>query len=352
MNMKKLAAAAMAVCMSVVSLAGCSGKSPEIAASYNGGDIPAGVYIMHQVNAVNDAYNKLGNPYLSADTMLEQEIEGVNAEQWITDRTVELVKSYAAVSSEAQRLGVSLDETFAAQIDQQIENNWKTEGSIMEGLGISLSSAKAVARNNQLANEVFAAIYGEGGEKAIPDDELKAFYSDNYAASLMVILSLKDLSTGAALDEEKAAEVKKVYEDYKARIAAGESVFDIYQAESARQRELNGVTDPVEIKESEHVALVRKDSASYPEGLREKLFAAGYNTPQFYEDDNYLVIFDRRDVLADEAGYQGRRDSLSMIYKSDEFKADLVSKADAAGFKLNDNVVKKFTVKKILEVNY
>ena len=73
MNIKKLAVLALAVCIGVMSLAGCGAKAPQIAASYNGGDIPAGVYITHQINAVNDAFTKLNNPYLTPAELLKSE---------------------------------------------------------------------------------------------------------------------------------------------------------------------------------------------------------------------------------------------------------------------------------------
>lgn len=353
MNIKKLVAAALAVCMAAVTLAGCAQSAPQTAAGYNGGDIPAGVYITHQINAVNDAYTKLNNPYITPKEMLSAEIDGVNAEKWINDRTAELVKSYVAVEAEAARLGISLDADTVSSIDAQIDSTWASNGKNMTALGISAESAKMVARNNQLANIVFAKTYGIGGEKAVPAEELEQYFTDNYARSLIVILSLRDMNTGLSLDEEKTAEVRKIYDDYKAKINSGASVFDIYVEENNRQRAIAEVTEPAELVESECEVLVPKNDDSYPEKLREQLFAATeYKKPLFYEDENYLVIFDRREAMADKAGFDSISDSLLMVYKADEFKQGLGAIADAAGFKLNSDVVKKFTVARILEMNY
>ncbi len=353
MNIKKLVAAALAVCMAALTLAGCAQSAPQIAAVYNGGEIPAGVYITHQINAVNDAYTMLNNPYMTPKEMLAAEIDGVNAEQWIQNRTAELVKSYVAVESEAARMGISLDPDTVSMLDSQIDATWSADSKNMTSLGISADSAKKVARNNQLANIVFAKTYGIGGEKAVPAEELENFFVENYARSVMVILSLKDMNTGLALDEEKAAEVKKVYEGYKAKANSGTSVFDIYVEENNRQRALNEVTEPAELVESECEVLVPKSDSSYPEKLREQLFAATeYKKPLFYEDESYLVIFDRREAMADKEGFDRISDSLLMVYKADEFKQGLGAIADAAGYKLNSDVVKKFSVSKILEMNY
>ena len=353
MNIKKLAALALAGCIGVMSLAGCGAKAPQIAASYNGGDIPAGVYITHQINAVNDAFTKLNNPYLTPAELLKSEIDGVPAEQWINNRAAELVKSYAAIEAEAERLGVSLDAELASLLEQEVDATWAADGEMMASLGVSAESAKLVAKNNQLANVVFEKIYGEGGEKGVSAEELEQYFVDNYARSMIVILPLKDMNTGLPLDEEKAAEVKKLYEDYKAKIAAGSTVFDIYVEENARQRALAEITEPAELVESEREVLVPKNDTSYPEKLRETLFATTeYKKPLFYEDENFLVIFDRREAMADKAGYDEISDSLLMVYKAEEFRNGLGAIADAAGYKLNNDVVKAFTAAKILEINY
>ncbi|MBP1577000.1 MAG: hypothetical protein J6C75_00810, partial [Oscillospiraceae bacterium] len=315
--------------------------------------IPAGVYITHQINAVNDAFTKLNNPYLTPAELLKSEIDGVPAEQWINNRAAELVKSYAAIEAEAARLGVSLDAGLASLLEQEVDATWAADGEMMASLGVSAESAKLVAKNNQLANVVFEKIYGEGGEKGVSAEELEQYFVDNYARSMIVILPLKDMNTGLPLDEEKAAEVKKLYEGYKAKIAAGSTVFDIYVEENARQRALAEITEPAELVESEREVLVPKNDTSYPEKLRETLFATTeYKKPLFYEDENFLVIFDRREAMADKAGYDEISDSLLMVYKAEEFRNGLGAIADAAGYKLNNDIVKAFTAAKILEINY
>ena len=62
MTIKKLAAFGMALGMAAVSFSGCGSKTPETSATYNGGSIPAGVYIFNQFNAMNEAYQKVANP--------------------------------------------------------------------------------------------------------------------------------------------------------------------------------------------------------------------------------------------------------------------------------------------------
>ena len=350
MTIKKLAALGLALGMAAVSLTGCGSKTPQMAATYNGGAIRAGVYIFHQANAMNEAYQKVENPY---EDILSQEIDGVKAEQWINNRAVELVKTYAAVATEAARLGLNLkvDEASDAAIKQSLNQTWAADGEQMERLGISFASVEAVARNSQLANEVFLAYYGEGGEKAVPEAELKSYFTENYRRVLMLVLSKRDLTTGMALDSGRRDEVATLYADYKARAEAGDPLFDIIVAENDRAKAAAGNTQETPaLVEAEQEMLVNKDNTSYPPALLEELFTStAKNTSKFYEDDNYYVIYELRDTLGDGTAFTNAKNTLLSSYKGEEFRQDMIAMADAIGFKLNTEVINKFKVSKLME---
>lgn len=348
MTIKKLVALGLALGMAAVSLTGCGGRQAEIAATYNGGSIPAGVYIWNQINAIDEAYRKVANPY---GDLLSQEIDGVKAEQWVNSRATELVKTYAAAASEAARLNITVDETVVASIKQSLNTTWGTNGSYMEKLGISLSSAEAAAINSQLANQVFAAYYGEGGEKAVPEAELKTYFTDNYRRALMLVLSKRDPSTGAALDSGKLDEQKKLYETYKARVQAGNPLFDVIVAENGRAKAAAGNTEKTApLVEAEQEVLVNKGNTAYPQALLEQIFtSAKQKTPEFYEDDNYYVIYELRDTLGDGTAFTNAKATLLGAYKGEEFRRDMIALADTLNFKLNTATTDKFKVSKILE---
>lgn len=351
MTTKKLAALGLALGMAAASLTGCGSKTPQIAATYNGGSIHAGVYIFNQVNAMNEAYQKVANPY---GDILSQEIDGVKSEQWINNRTAELVKTYAAVATEAARLNLTLDETVAASIKQSLNKTWGTDGKNMERMGISLASAEAVANNSQLANQVFTAYYGEGGEKAVPEAELKTYFTDNYRRALMLVLSKRDTSTGATLDSGKLDEQKKLYEGYKARVETGDSLFNVIVAENDRINALNAAAGNTQetpaLVESEQEILVNKGNTAYPQALLEQIFTSTKkNAPEFYEDDNYYVIYELRDTLGDGTAFTNAKASLLSAYKGAEFRQDMIAMADTIGFKLDTAVTDKFKVAKLLE---
>lgn len=351
MTTKKLAALGLALGMAAASLTGCGSKAPQVVATYNGGSIPAGVYIFNQVNAMNEAYQKVANPY---GDLLSQEIDGVKAEQWINNRAVDLIKTYAAVSTEATRLNITIDEAVAASIKQSLNKTWGTEGKSMEKMGVSLASAEAVANSSQLANQVFAAYYGEGGEKAVPEAELKSYFTDNYRRALMLVLTKRDSSTGMPLDSGKFDEQKKLYEGYKARVEAGDPVFSVIVTENDRLNALNAAAGNTQetpaLVEAEQEILVNKGNTSYPQALLDQIFTSTKkNAPEFYEDDNYYVIYELRDTMGDGTAFTNAKASLLSAYKGAEFRQDMIAMADTIGFKLDTAAADKFKVAKLLQ---
>lgn len=349
MTIKKLASLALALGIAAVSLTGCvSGKETSVAATYNGGEIPAGIYIYYQKVALNEVYQKVENPY---GDILTQEVDGTPVEQWVNNRAAELVKTYAAVATEAARLNITVDESTAASIKQSLNKNWGSQGEYMEKLGISLASAESVTLNSQLENQVFTAYYGENGEKAVPESELKNYFTENYRRSLMLVLSKKDTQTGADLDSGKFDEQKNLFEDYKARVQSGEPLFDVIVSEDERLRALSSDTSEREpLVESNLEDLIKKNNTSYPKDLLDQIFASTtLNTPEFYEDDNYFVIFELRDTLGDITKFNNKKQTLLSEYKGEEFRNEMIAMADSIGFSLNTTATGKFKVSKLLE---
>ena len=348
MKLKKLAAFLLAA---VIALGGCANKLPDTAATYNGGEVSGGMFVFQQLNAANVAYGLLPNPYMQIDELLAQPIEGVTAEQWINNYAVDLVKLNTAISIEAARLGIELDPALIVEIDKQANETWQLEGEAMERMGVTVDDIKQIAKNNLLSNEVFMAYFGENGTDPVSDEEIKKYFVENYRRSLMAVVSLVDPTTGMPLDEESEAAAKAAFADYKSKIANGAQIIDIIALEQQRLNELSGVTDAnVELSEAETEVILGKEGSDYPAGLRDMLFDpnAKMNTPLFYEDEQFLIVFDIRDVLRNEADLEGAKTALLSIYKAKDFEDRLLAAADAANFTVIPNLEKEFSVKSLL----
>ena len=86
MNFKKFAALLLCAAM-LLCFAGCgSAEKPAVVATYNGGELPGGIYVFNQITAINQALSVAGNPYAAqSDQILSQKIDGISGEQWINN---------------------------------------------------------------------------------------------------------------------------------------------------------------------------------------------------------------------------------------------------------------------------
>ena len=351
MKMRKIAAIVLAAAMAAVSLAGCGTERPAVAATYNGGEIGAGVYIFNQFIALNNAYAQINNPYMTGTNMLDQKIDGVTMEDWVVNNAAEAIKIHAAMKSEADRLGVTLDEETNTLINNEVELAWETQGSYYDSLGISKEAAAEVTKMDLISQKLFEAYYGEGGPEEVPADELKAYFEDNFRRGMMVVVSLVDSTTGAALTAEQQAAAKDAYAQYKEHIANGTSLLDITYLELQRINEMKGITDPIPaLTEEQAEMLFVKDSGTYPQGLNDMMFADGVamNTPLFYEDEQYLVIFEVRELDKDGKTFESYKPTLLSVLKSEEYAEKIKEVAETINFTPVGDLKKVFPVRAIL----
>lgn len=352
MSTKRFAALVMAAALAVCAVSGCTlGEKTRIAATYNGGEVPAGVYLYNQVSALNEAYYLV--PDMSKD-LLSQQIDGIGAEEWINNRAAELTRAYVAIESEFDRLGLTLDSGTAAAATQGLEQNWDSQKDQLEKAGIGYASVEASLLNAAKAELLFTAYYGEGGEFEVPEEEYRAFYEENFRRVLLLVFSKTyDPVAGAAFDEEGAAAQLEKIQSYFGRAQAGE---DLYSLIVENDRELTLALDSgaeatyQAPTEASRTALIYRDDTSYPEALRDQLFAGDGDGVETYEDDSYGILYQRLSLDGDDTLYESAKSSMLPLMKQDAFVSHLVSVADGMGFALNQDAVKQFTVKKLLEL--
>ncbi len=352
MKMRKIAAIVLAAAMAVLSLAGCSTEAPAVVATYDGGEISSGVYIFNQITALNTAYNQLINQYNTGSNILNQKIEGVTVEKWVNNNAQEAIKIHAAMNSEAERLGVSADQETLELLKQEMDVTWLTAGSYYDDIGVSQEDALEVAKFNLVADKLFEAYYGEDGEYAVSEEELRAYFEENFRRSMMVVVSLIDTTTGEPLAKEYQDAARESYNIYKEQIANGASILEVALLEMQRVNDMNGITDPIPtMTEQQAEMLYSREGAGYPEGLRDMMFADGVemNTPLFYEDDQYLIIFDIRETDDKEgATFESYKPTLLSLYKMPEFLEKVNAVAETINFKTSVDLEKAFPVRAIL----
>lgn len=246
LNIKKIAALGCAAAM-LGSLTAC-GEKTTWGAVIDGVQIPAGVFIYYLESAHYEAQQKLseqqaaetsadlspeGAAAQSSETvtlpLFSSQIDGVDAKQWIYDEATKSMQEYAAVETKFNEYGLTLTDEDKETAQVYLDQMWEYAGEYYTSMGISENSYKSIFLNSSKKQKLFETIYSEGGEKAVSDDELKAYLDENYALINYIEVELRD-GEGNLLKSEGKAERMDMLNSYIERYKNGED-FDELNAE-------------------------------------------------------------------------------------------------------------------------
>ncbi|MGN0692870.1 MAG: hypothetical protein ACI4K7_11020 [Oscillospiraceae bacterium] len=207
-----LAAAAM-----TVSLAGCGEDTIYIGTSQDK-DIPSGLYIYYLMNAYYSAQSYM----TETDTdVFAITIEEQNARDWMISTAKSDLMEYLAVEQKFDEYDLELtdDEVDAAKIN--IDSMWEYYGSVYESYGIAESSFLKAYENSLKADKLFDVVYGENGEREVPEEDIKSYMTENYALINYISMNLVD-GEGNLLKSDGKAERMEMAKDYVERAKNGE----------------------------------------------------------------------------------------------------------------------------------
>ncbi len=269
---KKIAAFLSASAV-VMTLSGCSDNGYIM--TVDGMPIRTGVYISFQqtsMNNANDRLEELNNSDSddpdnsdSSDSsessensensssgseetsIFDQTVDGKTFSDWVKDDTLKGVKRFVGVQRQCEQFGITLTDDEKSQVNKEVQENWdttsmnyggytftveqiygfKTMGEYYTSQGIGIDSLKEIAMANKLNDKLFLHYYSEGGEKAVPDDELNKFIEENNAAYKLITLGYTDFRGDPLVTDEEKQEVVDRAKGYAERYNKGEKFVDI-----------------------------------------------------------------------------------------------------------------------------
>lgn len=270
----RLFAVILAIVMMVSSFVGCH-KKDEIAYTIGGREFTSAMYSCVLYTAATNARNAIYS-YVqesSGDTTkikyndykFDDEgavaLTGTPYVEFVEEQALKVLRQYAAVLNLMEEKGIELDDeteeiakvqanyywyygcdysTFYrySQSGYDVSQYFTPYGYFFEPNGVALSTYEQYMIYEYSYNYLFYELYGEGGEKEIPESDLKAYLDEHYALGDSFSYSLTD-ADGKDLSEDD----KKVLTDeanaFIERLNNGESfevVFKEFEAnEKARE---------------------------------------------------------------------------------------------------------------------
>lgn len=195
-TMKKILAMILAAAVTL-SLSGCYSENNLWAAKVGDEELPIGVYIYFMQSAYQDAQAMVGTDKKVASA----DIEGQKGEDWIRSKAETDIKKYFFVKEKFEALGLSFSDEDLETIDSNVDSTWSTSAKALESMGVAKESLRPIAENDTRLAMLREALYSKDGERGATDEELTAYYEENYFNYAVVSVPMTKKQEAEADDE-------------------------------------------------------------------------------------------------------------------------------------------------------
>lgn len=343
--MKKITALLLTAAM-CLSFTACSDDG--IAMEIEGQEIPAGIYIIQQLSALNEAVDS--EDYNAEIGMWDNEIDGKPIIEWVEDKAMENMKVYGQINKMFDEANLELDEDALDAIDYAVETYWPTYEAAYQKIGISKSSYELYETNNQKYKMLFLHYYGENGTEPIKDEDLKDYYATDFAQFQVIGFSTLDPKTFTALEGTAKQAVKENAQAYLKRAQDGEDMVDLINERAAEYAKELGEDAPEVDESADYIYTIKKDTDSYyvSSDVAADIFSSvDIGEIALLDDNNGYYVVKRLEVSPDQEDFEELRNTLLADLKNDDFVEILTAKSADLDVKLHEKSIKRYKVKKL-----
>lgn len=262
---------------------------------------------------------------------------GKSFRQLAFDDAIDNCKTYHVYRTWAKDAGLELSEESLSQIDENNNRMKKNYGEYMNELqlkagGLTPEVFEDMNEMSQYSVELYSDFTVNYGE--IPEDELKAYYEENYVRAKHILVLTVDPETNEELSSDEKNEALKKISEVKGRLEGGEAfenLIDEYNEDPGMDSSPDGYT-------------FTKDD-SYSKDFIDTAFSLEIDGISEIVQNEYGYSIIKRCVLLDE--YMNA-EKVSEKVIGEEFQKEIDKHCDAADVRLNAKVYDKLDPEKTL----
>ena len=340
--------AVLLACAIGVGFTSC-GSGTRVIATVNGEEeIPAGLYVISQMQSVTEAQQS--EDFDSSLTDIhENVIEEQDFDAWVLARSKEMVQEYAAIEAMFQEQGLTFSEDDEASVEYYVENMWPYYEEAYTEFGVSKDSYVKYVTNQYKYSDLFEARYGEGGSDAVSREEVTEQLEKDYAVVQVLSFSTVDSETGEAMSDSDTKAVYQEAQSYLQRAQNGEEMADLcFELAKA------AAEDPASVEKdsADYLTTIKNGSAGavVSSDLSGQIFeSAEVGTPVLLSDDNGYYVVLRYPATEIETNYDTYKSDCLMTLKEEEFDQFVDDYAATMDISFNESAIKGLKLSKILE---
>ena len=229
---KKLIALVCALALAV-GLVGCSLSTPDSVGTIGDVDIPSGLYLLAQFDAYQTAADlasdeqdasKVSSFLKATITVDDATGETAVVSDYVAQKTLENLESYAAIETRFDALGGVLTPDEEAQADSYASQLMEQNGDLYKANGIGLDTLKRFERILIKSSDLLTLCYGTDGETPVSDAELTSHLEDGMVYIRYTVIPLYNTSTFAFADDDQSTQMLELAqtaaESYNAAVHA------------------------------------------------------------------------------------------------------------------------------------
>lgn len=229
-NIKRITAAVLAAA-TLTLFAGCGDQSWSFKTDTV--SLTAGTYIYNLLNSYYEAYDLVESPDEAKNILEESVTDSDNntttVEQYAYDGAERETVKMLAVEQLMSDLGLELDQADYEASLSYTAQLWANIKDQFESYGISQDSFNyCYAEYTVKYGQVFEAVYGEGGEKYVTDDELVEYFKENYTGYAYFGASMAttdEEGNSVAKSDEEVEKTESDFNSYVDSLNSGEKTY-------------------------------------------------------------------------------------------------------------------------------
>lgn len=347
---------------SAAALLACASGCADTSWSFKTDDttLSNGNYIYYTYMAYSEALSKIDEAESESseasessessenEDVLSKEIDGKSVDEWIKDKATEECVAQMTIDKLIKEYDVKVDEEDLQLYEGSAEQWYQYYSTLFNKIGVSKDTyVTATGTYNGLSNQLFLAIYGEGGSKEVSQEDREAYFKENYTNYFYIpysLLTTDDDGNSVSIDDTTLDNVKVNFAKYADMLnTQGKTTDDVVTEYLA---DFETETDPSESNTS-----VLEDVIS-DEELLTAISDLKENTATVTTiDDTYYLIY--KGAIADQVStLEDEMINSSLLHKmkGDEYNEYLDEEEAKLKYETNDACLSNYTIQRIIDI--
>lgn len=228
------------------------------------------------------------------------------------EAALKAVERYTAVNSEFKNRGLSLSRTQKADLITAAGDIWHLYGRYYESAGISKQTIYKIEQSKAYEQSLLLSYYSENGSAPVPEEQLKQFFTENYAAIRYITGYLFNI-------DDNGAAVPMSEEQRKNTVESFNSVASMINGGTAAEEAAGALGENTEVQ---NAVVTSFSDGSFPTGFWNAVKEVENGRAAAVTVGDYVFLVLRTDVMSEEYDYYRtyRADCLNKM-KGEEFRA-------------------------------